>query len=81
MRIKLIAGLAIFGWQLLALLLNVIGQSDVILSALPDPNWYVAVLAVVMKPPTWLAVAAAASVLWLFTWAWFDYRQRHGGHG
>jgi hypothetical protein len=80
-RIRLFSGLAILGWQVLAAFLNFAGQVDIVLGSWPDPNWYVTVLAVLVKPPAWLIAAAMASALCLLVWAWVDYRQGRISHG
>lgn len=74
MRKRAIFSLIILGWQSLAAALGVMGQVDMLLAAWPDPNWYVAVLTLLLKPPVWLIAAAVIVALWLLGDAWLTRR-------
>ncbi len=83
MRRKLLAGSLLLGWQLLAVVLGTAGAGDSILGSWPDPSWFVAVLAVLVKPPAWLVSAAVLLAFVLVTWAWSEFIRHEYGvdHG
>ena len=76
MRIKMLSALAIIAWQVLAIFLGIVGQVDTILPAWPDPNWYVALLAGLLRPPTWLTRVALAASAFLLVLAWLEFRKK-----
>jgi hypothetical protein len=75
-RIKLFSGLAIIAWQALAILFGIAGQVDTIVAGLPDPNWYVALVAGLLRPAAWLTSVSLAAAAFLLVWAWLEFRQK-----
>jgi hypothetical protein len=79
MRKRTIFSLIILGWQLLAALLGFVGQVDMLLASWPDPNWYIAVLTLLLRPPVWLVAGAVIVALWLLGEAWLGQRTAADG--
>lgn len=75
---KIFSGVVLLGWQLIAFVLGVAGQADIILSVWPDPAWLAMLLALLLKPPVALAAVAITIALLLFGWSLHERREAEG---
>ncbi|MHB1207787.1 MAG: hypothetical protein ACYCZX_19645 [Rhodospirillaceae bacterium] len=68
-RLPWFSGLALVGWQVVAGLLVLTGQADVLLASWPDPAWFVMIAAAILSPPHWLAAVAVLAGAGLMIWS------------